>query len=678
MGTMKKLLKRILGGWGIAAGALFTTAVGGLLYDVEVARDVVYTSYNLLFPQRAPVAIEDVVMIYMDDDSHDRLGQRLDAAWDRRLHTQLIKRLTRAGTRAVVFDVVFSDPSREPEVDEAFSKALLANGAVVLAADNVPAGYGVDLANIKKVTLPTEKLLDAAAQVGSAELKPSPDLVVRLHHHGANEDLLTSMSWATATLLGAEVTKREEDRFQQRWFNYYGPDGTLPSVSYWRALDTNLTSDAMFRGKVIFIGARLFTKFAGERKDEFRSPYWHLTPDRPFISGVEVQATQYLNLMRGDWLGRWPASLERAILIVFGLLLGGTLVLLRPRVAVATTIVATVLILGLSNYGFTQRNGWFPWLIPILQAFMGMIFATVFNSLRLYVQNRLLEQSLSLHLSPSRVKQLIHRPELLRPGAEKHELSIMFSDIADFTKFSEGMDSDDLAHMMNSYFESAISAVHESDGTVVKLIGDAIFAVWNAPIEQSDHRIRACRAALKLSHQPVTFQTAKKEVVLFTRIGLHTGVANVGNFGSATRFDYTALGENINLASRMEGLNKYLGTQVLLTGDTYPATKDHFVTRPLGTFQLKGFEKPVDVYELVGLPEQAEVSREWRELFAKALALYKEQDLTTAQVLFQQVLHLRPDDGPSKFYLGKIKELEADLLSMNIEGHTQMVRMLDK
>jgi len=306
---------------------------------------------------------------------------------------------------------------------------------------------------------------------------------------------------------------------------------------------------------------------------------------------------------------------------------------------------------------------------------MALSWAISFNSLKLFVQKRLLEQSLGLHLSPSRVRQLMSRPELLRPGAEKQELSIMFSDIADFTRLSEGMDSDDLAHMMNSYFESAISSVHETDGTVVKLIGDAIFAVWNAPITQADHRVRACRTALLLRDQPVSFVAGQKERVLFTRIGLHTGEANVGNFGSATRFDYTALGENINLASRMEGLNKHLGTQVLMTGETQSAAADHFVTRHLGSFQLKGFEKPVEVYELVGLLEQAEPTREWRELFAQALALYKDQDHATAKMLFHQVLHLRPDDGPSKFYIGRIGEIESEKMVMEWGGHT---RMFDK
>src|ERR1051325_8960661 len=690
---MKFRLKQIFSTWGVVVGAALTIVVDLTFYRPDArkassgrnAEQVTETpdaglsisrrSYDLPFILRPPVQPEGTILVYMDDDSHSRLNQRFDAPWDRRLHTRLGERLPVAGARAIVFDVVFSDPSRDPAVDEAFARAMLAAGNVVLAADTVPADYGMDLVQMKQVTLPAERLRDAAAQIGSAGMQPSEDFVIRAHFHGDTADLLPSLSWATASLLGVEITKNDRERERRRWMNYYGPPCNLPSVSDHRAIDTNPTSDALFRNKVVFIGARLFTKFAGERKDEFRSPYAYLNPDRPFVPGVEVQATQFLNLLRGDWLARWPAQAERSFLVLFGLLIGGLLVLLRPWLAVVVAVAAVTLVGAGAYAAFLHQRVWFPWMIPMLQVGVALGWAISYNSFKLFLQKRLLEQSLSLHLSPSRVRQLMNLPELLHPGADKQELSIMFSDIADFTKISEGMDSDDLAQMMNSYFESAISAVHETDGTVIKLIGDAIFAVWNAPLAQADHRVRACQAALKLRDQPVSFVAGGKDRVLFTRIGLHTGEANVGNFGSATRFDYTALGESINLASRMEGLNKHLGTQVLMTGETHAAVSDQLLTRPLGSFQLKGFEKPVEVFELVGLLEQAEASREWRELFAQALALYKAQDLSTAKLLFSQVLHLRPEDGPSKFYIGRIEEIDTEKMVLEWGGHT---RMFDK
>src|SRR6266852_3730122 len=165
------------------------------------------------------------------------------------------------------------------------------------------------------------------------------------------------------------------------------------------------------------------------------------------------------------------------------------------------------------------------------------------------------------------------------------------------------MDSDQLARGMNQYFQNAVAGcIHPTDGTVVKYIGDAIFAFWNAPEAQPDHELRASRAALRFQKQEAQYLNGQP---LITRIGLHTGVANVGNFGSTERVDYTALGENINLASRMEGLNKHLGTDILITRETQEAASENITTRFAGHFRLKGFEKAVAVYELLGLRGQA-------------------------------------------------------------------------
>src|SRR5262249_51802738 len=149
-----------------------------------------------------------------------------------------------------------------------------------------------------------------------------------------------------------------------------------------------------------------------------------------------------------------------------------------------------------------------------------------------------------------------------------------------------------------------------TDGTLVKYIGDAIFAFWNAPEAQPDHAWRACEAALRFRELD---EHRSADPPLHTRIGIHTGPARVGNFGSLDRVDYTALGEAVNLVSRLEGLNKYLGTDCLISRDTREAAGDRVVVRGLGLFQLKGFGNPVEVYELVSWPSQEESSRPWRE-----------------------------------------------------------------
>jgi adenylate cyclase len=249
---------------------------------------------------------------------------------------------------------------------------------------------------------------------------------------------------------------------------------------------------------------------------------------------------------------------------------------------------------------------------------------------------------------------------MLKPGADKQRLTFLFSDIADFTTISEKMDGDELAGIMNEYFQRGVdNCIKKTDGTVVKFIGDAIFAFWNAPDPQPDHAKRACEAALLFRDYS---KTPVRDRLLHTRIGLHTGVAQVGNFGSEERVDYTALGESVNLASRLEGLNKHLGTDCLISGATKADIGDAFVTRKLGEFQLKGFAGFVRVHELVGFPGQAESSRLWREAFDEALNNYEQRNLEFAELGFRRVLELKADDGPSKFYLGRIEELSQQVL----------------
>ncbi|HKS37961.1 MAG TPA: adenylate/guanylate cyclase domain-containing protein, partial [Verrucomicrobiae bacterium] len=500
---------------------------------------------------------------------------------------------------------------------------------------------------------------EAAAAMGSAEVVPDQDLIVRQHFHGSRDDQIPSLSWMAAETLNAEVTKDPEERFTRRWVNYYGlPRRTIPSVSLYQALDTNATSTGFFSNKVVFVGANLLTKFSGERKDEYRTPFSHWTAGESlFMPGVEVQATIFLNLLRGDWLTQLHFLIRVLLIVAVGFVFGYGLIQLRTPASVAVAL-AGMLGVTLADYLlFKYTRIWFPWAIMVVQIFTALVCAIVFNSIRLYVQNKLYEHTLALYLSPKLVKKFASNKELLRPGAKKETLTIFFSDIANFTSISEGMDSDELQRHMNSYFQTAVAqCVHHTDGTIVKYIGDAIFAFWNAPDPQSDHALRACEAALRFRDQPPQYMNGH---LLVTRIGLHTGVANVGNFGSTARFDYTALGENINLAARMEGLNKYLGTDTLITGETHEGAGDKIATRFAGRFRLKGFEKAVEVYELLGFSAQAEASKPWRETFGQALKEFQRKNFDAAEAGFRCTLEMHPNDGPARFYLQQIADLRA-------------------
>jgi len=669
-------LKRVR--WGAWLLAMAVAALGWFLHEFTVGSGLVNWSYDLLHVLRhRQIPADEAVVIFLDEQSHLDLGQPLNAPWDRSIHARLVDHLRAAGARCIVLDAVFTDPNtNQPKADLELARAMKEHGRVVVGAD-----YYRPRAGARQFLPPIPLLRDSAAAFGSVEMTPHRDVMVRLH---APNEQLPSMSWATAEMLGAPVTKRmSAEQFQpspdlpgvesKAWIHYYGPPDWLRHWRYSDVLAGRVLAES-FRGKVVFVGARVITNLQNERNDAYRNPFsfWisGAGDDVPFISGVEVQATMFLNLLRGDWLERFPLRAESAAILLLGAVAGFVLMRLRPSAAIVAAAVMLLLVGVVSRQLFVHKLIWFPWLIPSVQIFFALLCAVVVNSIRLYVENKLFVRSLELYLSPKLVKKFAadRDRKLLKPGAEKQKLTILFSDIENFTALSEGMDSDDLAKMMNEYFQNAVAnCIHPTDGTVVKYIGDAIFAFWNAPEAQPDHARRACEAALRFREQSGKEFHGRK---LVTRIGLHTGVANVGNFGSETRVDYTAIGEAINLASRMEGLNKFLGSSVLITGETKKEIGDDFVTRYLGRFQLKGFERSVDVHELLG--RKGEVALPAQEEFDTALRLFQQRDFGAAENAFQRVLEVAPDDGATKFYSKHVAEMRGQGVSEKWSGEVEL------
>jgi adenylate cyclase len=633
-----------------------TLGLGLLLLNLRLGEHLIHLSYDLPFHWRAVGnPPQEAVLIYLDDDSFRNLDQPYVGPWDRGLYGRLLERLTAEKARAVTFDIIFSDPNQQfPQGDERFAQAIKANGHVILGADyEQSAGGGMTFIR----GLPA--FYDSAAGWGFVQVPPDQDFEVRQHFHVPTDkfdDLYSSLSWELARLAGAKCAQYPDQRYVERWVNYYGPPGAIPNISFQLTLETNGYCPAgFFSNKVVLVGSSLKTAAANERKDELRTPYTQLG----FGPAVDIHATQLLNLMRGDWLTRTRPASEIFLLALTGMLFGFGLSLFRPLPAVCLAAGGSVIVVAIAQFLFTEQRIWFPWMIIVAaQIPIALFWSVIANSLQLYVQNRLYEHSLRMYLPPKLVRKFAGNKELLKPGAEKQVLTLLFSDIADFTSISEGVDSDELAGLMNAYFHAAVrDCIHKTDGTVVKYIGDAIFAFWNAPEPQSDHALRACEAALlfrELNHREFRGRRLR------TRLGLHTGVVNVGNFGSEDRVDYTALGENVNLASRLEGLNKFLGTDCLISGQTKTALGDGLLTRALGSFRLKGFESLVEVHELVGRPEDVETTRAWRDAFAQALANYEQRNLDLAFIGFRQVLRLKPGDGPAEFYLKQVEEKQRE------------------
>ena len=656
---------------GATLGALATLLLGLVLFSTVLGRKAVFLSYDLPFAFRSMETPTNVVIVYLDEASHSALKEPLTRALDRARHAELVTRLTDEGVAAIVFDFLFSDPTpewkeRKPgekSSDEKFAEAIKASGRVVLGGEWATNHGG----GMSRVDQPLRALRDAAAGWGLAQfdhaaLGPREHLEVIDGH--------PSLPWVVAKLVQAPVTKSSGQDAVKRWINYYprpwadeGRSEMLPWMSYADAHDGIVPpgyAPGFLRGKVVFVGSHKTTELAEAAKDEFPTVFTWLSGR--LSPGTEIHATIFLNLLRQDWLTRLPVWLEIMLVVLTGLGAGFGLSTFYSRLATVVALATGLLVVLVAWVLFRYQLIWFVWLILALQLFFALIWSWGYNSIQSYVEREVLERSLALHLPARRVKQLLKSPELLAPSAEKQEVSLMFTDIADWSTVSERLTPDRLFKLLNRYFQETIPCVHKTDGMVLQLIGDAIFAVWNAPEAQKDHQELACLAALRLRDQLVQFEGANESYPLRTRVGLHCGLASVGNVGSSDRLVYTALGAETNMASRLEGLNKYLGTNILASDQIVEKVEDKFVWRNVGRFKPRGGDRVFEISELVDALDKADTSRAWRQKFNEGLRHFQHARWDEAVQAFLEVIVARGDDGPSRFYLIKIEKLRVTRL----------------
>ncbi len=350
-------------------------------------------AYDLSFLKPRAATASEITMVYLDEASSIDFKQPFNRPWDRAIHARLLEQLTTDGARAVVFDVVFSDPGPDAATDQLFAEAIRRNGRVILAADysdNQPASNHRSRARETTLTLPYTPFAEAAADWGLAQLQPDEDFLVREHNHGPADSDFVSLSWAAARMMRLPAVANDGERFHERWVNYYNGPANFEGLSYKLAFDM---PPGFFRDKVVFVGGSPQTGLLRERKDQFRSPYttWYSNP--VFTPAVDVHATTLLNLMREDWLRKMPTAVEWALVFVAALCFGPGLMRFRPSAAVGVAALGTlgftlaaVLLFGLGRI-------WFPWLVIVAaQAPLGLLLAISFKSLEWYVVRRVMEQ----------------------------------------------------------------------------------------------------------------------------------------------------------------------------------------------------------------------------------------------------------------------------------------------
>jgi CHASE2 domain-containing sensor protein len=344
--SQRKFTSRFFTG---AVGVALTCAVGIGLWLFPFGAGLVRLSYDLPFAFGPKTELDDIVIIKMDGTAFQKLNQVWHQPWDPALHARLVRQLTADQCRMIVFDVWFADTGSAE-----LAEAIQANGKVVLAGSEEPLTHE-GLIGVQYFP-PREPLLQAAQAWGVAALEQDHDSAVRKHYPGT--ELYPGLAWAAASLAEAPITKNPGARRTERWLRYYGSYGTVPSLSYHLALDK---PHGHFRDKIVFIGGGPRTRFVGDETDQFRTPYTRR--DGQYFAGVEIMATMFENLLRGDWLNRMSPARECALVLVAGLLFGSGLTLVRPVAAAGLAVLGMLGVGALALLAVWQYHVWFAWMV---------------------------------------------------------------------------------------------------------------------------------------------------------------------------------------------------------------------------------------------------------------------------------------------------------------------------
>lgn len=391
----------------------------------------------------------------------------------------------------------------------------------------------------------------------------------------------------------------QTDSISQITINFRGP---VYSFEYISATDVlNGKFKDTIKDKFVLIG----TSAAG-LQDLRATPYSSIFP------GVEIQATVIDNILKGDYF-TYDIYTERGLTItvifIFGILLSAILSFSRPLTGGLGGILFFLILISGNYYLFFLRNEIIGLSYPLITIFAIFPVVTLFNYFFEGREKYFIHKAFGRYVSPHVVDELVKSPERLSLAGEQKKLSIFFSDIRDFTTISEQMSSKNLGKLLNEYLTAMSDIIMDHNGLVDKYIGDAIMAVWGAPLEDENHAANAMKASLKMLAKLKELQAIwQKENLPFIDIGigLNTGIVSVGNFGSRRRFDYTVIGDNVNLASRLEGLNKMYGTNILISEHTKKELEDTFFFRKIDMVRVKGKKKAVGIYEPIceGTPDK--------------------------------------------------------------------------
>jgi len=389
------------------AVAVLTILAGVILSTLRIGHGLVHRSYDLPFVFGSVAIPDDIVIVKMDEGSNVALKQT-STLWNRRIHAQLLDKLRKGQSKMAVFDVVFADPG-DPAENAELARAIKAHGSVVLAGE-VEAMSLQGMAG-NSIRRPQKEFLDAAQAWGITDVRAGVDNDQTWRRHPVGTETVATLPWMVALLAHAHITNSVEERMRERWVRFYGGDGTISTVSYHLALDK---PDAYFKDKIVFIGGKPPVVGTGERGDQFRTPYTLRT--HGLTSGVEITATIFLNLVRGDWLTRLSGWKEFSLILLSGLIFGYGLNLVRPLAGIGLTLIGMLAVTQLALWLFWHSNVWFSWVVIAGCQIPGAwVCSLVAHTMRAYREKEALQKELSTRPPAARLPQPVF-PEPQVPG----------------------------------------------------------------------------------------------------------------------------------------------------------------------------------------------------------------------------------------------------------------------
>lgn len=600
----------------------------------------------------------DVLIVSLDSRAASALGlSRRLTEWSRATHAVMVNGLVSSGARAIGFDVLF-ERERDPAGDAAFAQALQRAGRVVLAEAvarrKVLDSAGRELASVEYRSLPQAMFADAAYTTAPFILPKTDEGVFEFWTHLPGVGDRPTMPVVLAGIMAGRSLQEAQQsglgrEARRLALNLYGPLGRITTLSYdqaLRLLEDPLQARRRFEGKAVIIG--LSEPNQSLQSDAYRTPY--SSADGVDVSGVELCATALANLLDGSYLRRLEPATELAGLLVWSTTLMLVWLCLAPRMAMSVTVVGVIAYALLAVLAFGRGNLWLPVILPLLVVpamIAGLGMGAHYRRVR--VRQADLERAMEHGLSHRAFERLEGVLGGLSAGRTVFAVCLC-SDIEGYTALSETLSPQGTRDALNRYLEAFIPKVESNGGYVVDIVGDSVMSVWVADASPAQARDGAQRATLALDDYMNGSEL--RPGALPTRFGLHFGQVFLGEVGSDKRREIRAVGDIVNTASRIEGVNKLLGTRILASEGALP-TPCHSGARAAGRFVLKGKRQSLALYHLSSNPELLSFAPD----FERGFAAFTGGDFVAAGQSFERALAGRPNDGICAYYLSLSRRL---------------------